>query len=99
MNLYSNRLLAFLSLAGITHASYSTESDYAPGFTWDSIQDWTPGTTLGTSEDNPDDDLNGNPTWVCANVYGGGSLASENPWYEQPYALQDCLIINEPQPA
>lgn len=55
--------------------SSASALEYAPGVVWDRYADWTPGTTPGSSDGNADDDRNGNPTWLYANLQGGGDSA------------------------
>lgn len=62
--------------------SSASALEYAPGVVWDRYADWTPGTTPGSSDGNADDDRNGNPTWLYANLQGGGGLGSATPWFE-----------------
>lgn len=54
---------------------------YPLGFTWDREADWTPGTVASSSQGNPDDDANGQPTWNYEYATGD-ALASADPWYK-----------------
>lgn len=80
--LLSTVALGSLLLSGAPAAAV----EYSPGYLWNRSQQWTGGTTPGSSAGNPDDDSLGNPVWVHATSVGGG-LNSSNPWYAQSHEL------------
>lgn len=68
-------LLLSTALAGAAPAQYPV------GFSWNHGIDFQPGTTHGTSDNNPFGDAVGNPTWAQVVHNGGGGLGSGTPWY------------------
>ncbi len=78
---------AIVAMFVMVLATTSAWAAYDVGFTWNIFDDWTPGTTDGSSAGNPMPDAAGNPTWSCeyiAGVPAGSGLDSNNPWYELP---------------
>ncbi len=47
---------------------------------WNRALDFTPGTTQGSTDGNPDDDVFGDPVWQMESVQGG-ALTENPPWY------------------
>src|SRR5438105_4732498 len=67
-------------------AAAPVRAQYGEGYAWNRQADWLPGTTTGTTHNNPGIDAFGHPVWQYEWVTGGG-FDSADPWYARPGTL------------
>jgi hypothetical protein len=85
-----------ISVLAILASAAAASTPYVEGFTWNRYDDWTPGTSNGSSAGNPMPDAAGNPVWSHEYIQGvpaGADLDTTDgvaPWYTLP---SDGLMV------
>lgn len=88
-------IAATLTLGAMTPIA-AARDDYANGFTWHRMTDYTPGVTHGSTMNNPGPDRVGNPAWQYTWTTGD-AWGETSPWYKNPGELMiwNKLLLNE----